>query len=1221
MKTHFSIKFDSLVKEKCNEINKPIFVIVGLSEYIDFSLYGNNIVDAETFDKEGNGKIFSPEWFTRVFIRLSKDEDFYIFSHQQYSYLTEYLNPDLYKDRLVVVYDNLRSLLPIPKELYMESCSEDGLEIRSEEMPVYHAEQFKIADNYYYSVRAFDEDYVSIPFFTETKELDPSPYSYSSEEVIDIVSNPYSLDYFVNECIRTANFNKRMIVKLSTKNILGSSIERNLKYMNALLSVYGGGIYTKSLENVKKDYIPSEEATTLLKKYWGEKASFRDINVYENPEMGKTTTPISQGLIVDTIINEYKNAKNGEVPRDIFITAPTGAGKSLIFQLPAFYAAEQGDVTIVVSPLKSLMNDQVENLKKERKYKKVEFINSDLNLMDRDRIIDRCKKGEVDLLYLSPELLLSYALSYFIGNRRLGLLIIDEAHLITTWGRDFRVDYWFLGNHLDKIRKYSETSFPLVALTATAVYGGVNDMVFDSESSLNMHDTHKFIGEVRRTDIEFVIDTHDNYKGGSFEDNKVEETAYIIKGLRELDLKSIVYAPYKRHIAKLEDKVTDMKIDGVVSFHGSMINDSQKFAYDRFKNNQAKVMIATKAFGMGVDIPDIQVVYHYAPSGLLPDYVQEIGRAARKKGVRGYAALTFSPSDLSYSKQLFGMSSIKTYQLQEVLKKIMRHFITNGKKRNMLLSSDDFAYIFETNEDLDQKVSTALMMIEKDYLLKTRFNVLVARPKRVFASVYARTNEVGIQRLTEKYGDCFSVISKSEKIDSYNIELNLDKIWSSHFNEYSFPQIKRDFYNKKFLVSEGINLCPLVKVTHRIDTKFNIILDTVNEVITAVKTAFVQLKRRGGFFNEKEFRGIVESLLPTKYDIEKIVSFILSTYSGKLAGWNTLEADSFLQRRTVGFNEEYQVFSTSYESQFAKLITILSSMFDGNESQKATRYVAAGEVMLKNHIRLGSLIEILGIGSFETQGGDDPKIFVRINDPRRVRRDSESKDYSNFILESVKNRHKTSCEIFEHFFLNYMNNDRRWDLIEDFFLGKSNEELIERYPGSTQNHIDIVSYLKENVTSNEESVVSQNTNNVIEGFLPRKGGYYMPDSLLTIGNKTMKITQWVTGNPVLLHRTVVEYELVIDKSYYKVLMSRLQNNHFAYYRDFMGLKLIIDYPGYDDRVQASVPYNDDPVKFYKWWKKHPDKITMSYKEQLMLFMAVDRKNPKALNKSHKSLIA
>ena len=131
----------------------------------------------------------------------------------------------------------------------------------------------------------------------------------------------------------------------------------------------------------------------------------------------------------------------------------------------------------------------------------------------------------------------------------------------------------------------------------------------------------------------------------------------------------------------------------------------------------------------------------------------------------------------------------------------------------------------------------------------------------------------------------------------------------------------------------------------------------------------------------------------------------------------------------------------------------------------------------------------------------------------------------------------------------------------------------------------------------------------------------MPDSLLTIGNKTMKIKKWITENPVSLHRTVVEYELMIDKSYYKVLMSRLQNCHFAYYRDFMGLKLFIDYPGYNEQVQASVPYNNDPVKFYKWWKKNSDKVTLGYKDQLLLFMAVDKKAPKALTKLHKAMIA
>lgn len=820
LKNIYTNAFENIIKKQIRVRPNTIFVLAGISPYIYVENFGEHITDQFTFDKEGNLDQFTQTWFGMLFPKLMSATSYQILSHQQYASINEYLNEDFFKDRVVIVYDNLRSLYPLSKADYIETTDASGTEKRSEKMPVYQAEQLKVGEHYFYSLKHFNDDLGKVPLFSIRKELpSASPDAKTKNLVLDVISDPYAIDVLVNECIEDGVFYKVVYVKVSKKNALNKTTLNTLRELNQLFSRFSGGIYIQREESVPKDYVPSEESLALLKQYWGDNAEFRDIQVYENPELNNSIIPVSQGMLVDTIIKEYKNGCEGIQPRDVFITAPTGAGKSLIFQLPAFYAASKGDVTIVVSPLKTLMTDQVEGLKSERHYDKVEFINSDLTLIDRDKIIEGCKRGDVNILYLSPELLLSYDIHYFIGERKLGLLIVDEAHLITTWGRDFRVDYWFLGNHINKMRKYNDYLFPLVALTATAVYGGVNDMVFDSINSLNMHDPHKFIGNVRRDNIEFVIDTHDDYSTGRYDQNKETETVNIIKGIHDLGMKGIVYAPYTRHINKLKERCDKVEPDLAVAFHGSMEADEQRFAYQSFKNNRCKVMIATKAFGMGVDIPDIQVVYHHAPSGLLPDYIQEIGRAARKKNIQGFAALTFSKSDLRYSKQLFGISSLKTYQLKEVLCKIIRCFNSNGKKRNMLVAANDFAYIFDSADEVDQKVATALMMIEKDYLNKTRFNVLIARPKRLFTKVYARTTQVGMERLQEKYGECFKEILNI-KGTYHTLELNLDGIWANHFSDKSFPQLKSEFYKKKFLAEDGIELTPQIRVAINIDKTY-----------------------------------------------------------------------------------------------------------------------------------------------------------------------------------------------------------------------------------------------------------------------------------------------------------------------------------------------------------------------------------------------------------------
>lgn len=387
IKQQLSLRFKSIVEAQCKKIKAPIFIVSGLTDYIDFSAYEDHIADPNTFGKDGNSDFFDNEWFFRIFTTLGSATDYLIVSHQQYSYIIENLNSQFFSGRAIMVYDNLRTLYPLLKDDYIERTSEDGLELRPEGMPVYQSEQFKIGDKYYYSIKGIDEKIKTVPFFKTKKQISSARFAHSNESVVDIATNPYAIDFFINDCIAKKDFSGKYVVKTYSKQPLSHDIELNLRFANSLLSISQGGIFFQREKSVKKGKAPSRHAFKLLRKYWGEEANFRSINIYDNPDYGNQVTPVSQGIIVETIIEEFNVGHDGLVPRDVFITAPTGAGKSLLFQLPAFYAAEKGDMTIVISPLKALMTDQVANLKRERGYNRVAFINSDLNFIDRESII------------------------------------------------------------------------------------------------------------------------------------------------------------------------------------------------------------------------------------------------------------------------------------------------------------------------------------------------------------------------------------------------------------------------------------------------------------------------------------------------------------------------------------------------------------------------------------------------------------------------------------------------------------------------------------------------------------------------------------------------------------------------------------------------------------------------------------------------------------------
>lgn len=818
----------------------------------------------------------------------------------------------------------------------------------------------------------------------------------------------------------------------------------------------------------------------FLQKYWGENAKYRPVSLYKNPSVSTERYDVSQKAIIQKIVDQYKlyqNPSEKEVldvrGRDVFITAPTGSGKSLLFQIAAMKLAQDyGALTIVVSPLVALMQDQLENLEK-RGFRRAAMLNSQVSLHDRDRVIEDIQNGEIDILYLAPELLLSYNINHFIGEgdnkRQLGLMVIDEAHLVTTWGQNFRVDYWHLGLHIEKIRRHvvdgnnKPMHFPIVALTATAPFGGSNDNVFRTIASLRMSNPIKFIGYVRRNDIQFDIQNVNI--DTDYRKQRLEISANRIVDLVTSGTRAIVYCPYRRQVDNLHTLVRGMindhsLRDRVTIYHGSLEKERRNLSYQDMKNGDSDVMIATKAFGMGVDISDIEVVYHLAPSGDLSDYIQEVGRAARKDDLEGRAIIDYSIQDLGFSNTLFGLSAIKPWQVKAVLSKICQLYGMK-KQRNMLLSADQFYYIFRTSESdnentLENKVKSSMMLLEKD--LEQRFlgvKALIARPKNIFTRIYIQVPFVQRHRLTQVIGaEAVTEIGSNAEFAQFDIDL--ETIWKQKSNgTESFPSFKYKFYNGDldFLPSD-LNYEPVVQFSVDLSRQYSEVFERLEKVIDDAENLLQYMSTTGKYLSQEYIEDTLSKMLKSRTNASAITSYLLSLFSTnpmktsrKLTRRDmrtkNISSHVFLQKRLdPNGNITYCVFNNGYQQVGVRLKGALARMeFEARNSLHFIKYFGLNSVEFKRGVQLAQLLEGLSLATFETKGGHSPMLFVRLNDPKRLQRLSEDEFYSNQILNDIYTRQEVNKDILTTFFTSDTSNEKRWDFVEQYFLGSDFDDL------------------------------------------------------------------------------------------------------------------------------------------------------------------------------------
>ena len=298
--------------------------------------------------------------------------------------------------------------------------------------------------------------------------------------------------------------------------------------------------------------------------------------------------------------------------RDALVVMPTGAGKSLCYQLPALM---RDDLTLVVSPLVSLMHDQVQALR-DVAPGRVELVNSQRGGAANKDVLDRVAAGEVRLLYVAPERFASPRFAEAVARTRVGLFVVDEAHCISQWGHDFRPDYFFLA---DAARRVGARA--TIGLTATATPAVADDIV----RQLALRDPVRVTTGFDRPNLSFAV-----VPCGT----AVDKRRRLAAALGELDpagpaLPAIVYAGTRRASEELAGFLGHALGEEVLAYHAGLRREVRAGTQERFMSGAARVIVATNAFGMGIDKADVRTVCHASVPGSLEAYYQEAGRAGR----------------------------------------------------------------------------------------------------------------------------------------------------------------------------------------------------------------------------------------------------------------------------------------------------------------------------------------------------------------------------------------------------------------------------------------------------------------------------------------------------------------------------------------------------------------------------------------------------------------
>ena len=483
----------------------------------------------------------------------------------------------------------------------------------------------------------------------------------------------------------------------------------------------------------------------ILKEYWGF-TSFR----------------ASQKEIITNVLENI----------DSIALLPTGGGKSICFQVPAL--VKEG-VCIVISPLIALMQDQVENLKK-RDIKAI-TIPSGSNQNEIITLFDQVKFGKVKFLYISPERLQAGLIQQKIKELNVNLIAIDEAHCISEWGHDFRPSYRNI-----KILKEILPEVPFIALTATAN----NKVLKDISNNLQLSNHRLFKKSFFRENLAYQV-----FK---IED-KLERLLQIFTKTK---VPAIIYVNSRKKTAEIANFLNANAFKSTF-YHAGLTVVEKETAFSDWMTEKKPIIVATNAFGMGIDKPNVGLVIHYNLPSSIENYVQETGRAGRNEN-KSFGVLLYNENDIFLQKQQTENSIPSILEVKEVHKKLYQYFrIANGELLEEAFSFNFYEFCkkynfqsLKTDVILKLLVNYGIIELDSNFHKKSTLKVIGTHYSVLNFSKNNRSFKNFINVLLRTYGGLFEdevkinefFIAKKASITSTQVIKNLSMLAEQHLVEY-----------------------------------------------------------------------------------------------------------------------------------------------------------------------------------------------------------------------------------------------------------------------------------------------------------------------------------------------------------------------------------------------------------------------------------------------------